>query len=56
MPAWMLIAVLSLVVVGAVVLFAAMFTEMGTKRTSGTMRGAKKSSERGNGSKRNKRR
>lgn len=35
----LLIAVLALVAVGAIVLFVAMFTEMGTKRTSGTMKG-----------------
>jgi NADH:ubiquinone oxidoreductase subunit 6 (subunit J) len=35
----LLIAVLALAVVGVLVLFVAMFTEMGTKRSSGTMKG-----------------
>jgi uncharacterized membrane protein len=38
MPAWILIVVLLLIVVGTIVLFVAMFTEMGTKRRSGTMK------------------
>jgi uncharacterized membrane protein YqiK len=37
MPSWLLILILILVAVGSVVLFIAMFTEMGTKRKTGTM-------------------
>lgn len=41
MPSWILIVVLLLIVVGTIVLFVAMFTEMGTKRRSGTMKSTK---------------
>lgn len=41
MPNWMLIAILVLVAVGTVVLFIAMFTEMGTKHNTGKMKGSK---------------
>jgi len=37
MPDWLLILILIVTAVGAIVLFVAMFTEMGTKRTTGTM-------------------
>ena len=41
MPAWMLIAILALVVIGTIVLFVAMFTELGTKHKTGSMKGKK---------------
>ncbi len=41
MPTWILIAILICVVVGTVVLFVAVFTEMGTKRKSGSMKSTK---------------
>tara|TARA_R100000687_G_C6403043_1_gene142817 strand:+ start:546 stop:704 length:159 start_codon:yes stop_codon:yes gene_type:complete len=51
----MLIAILVIVVVFVGVSLIAMFTEMGTKRTTGTMKGGHKSSGRG-GSKSKKKR
>jgi uncharacterized membrane protein len=41
MPSWILIAILALVVVGTIVLFIAMFTEMGTKHKTGKMKSTK---------------
>ncbi len=41
MPAWILIAILIVFVVGVVVLFIAMFTEMGTKHKTGSMKSKK---------------
>ena len=41
MPAWILIAILILFVVGVLVLIIAMFTEMGTKHKTGSMQSKK---------------
>lgn len=41
MPPWILIAILILVVIGTIVLFIAMFTEMGTKHKTGKMKSTK---------------
>ena len=49
MPNWLLILILVVVVVGAVFLFLAMFTEMGTKRETGKMKGGKASSSESSG-------
>lgn len=41
MPAWILITILILFVVGVLVLMVAVFTEMGTKRKTGSMKSKK---------------
>jgi len=41
MPAWILISILILVVVGVIVLMIAMFTELGTKHKTGSMKSTK---------------
>lgn len=41
MPAWILIATLVIVIVGTIVLFVAMFTELGTKHKTGSMKSTK---------------
>jgi len=46
MSSWLLIAILAVVVVFVAISLIAMFTEMGTKRTTGTMKGGHKSSGR----------
>jgi len=41
MPTWILIAILVIFFIGAIVLFVAMFTEMGTKHKTGAMKSTK---------------
>jgi len=41
MPEWILFTILAVIVIGAIVLFVAMFTEMGTKHKTGSMKGTK---------------
>ncbi|MDF1808954.1 MAG: hypothetical protein P1U42_04585 [Phycisphaerales bacterium] len=41
MPAWMLIGILIFFFLGTIVLFIAMFTELGTKRKNGSMKSTK---------------
>jgi len=41
MPEWILFTILAVIVIGSVVLFIAMFTEMGTKHKTGQMKSTK---------------
>tara|TARA_R110002072_G_scaffold42064_10_gene117884 strand:+ start:12525 stop:12674 length:150 start_codon:yes stop_codon:yes gene_type:complete len=41
MPQWLLISILLLVVIGTIILVIAMFTEMGTKHKTGSMKSSK---------------
>ncbi len=49
MPDWLMILILVIVVVGVVILLVAMFSEMGTKRSTGKMKGNKSSVSTGSG-------
>lgn len=41
MPAWMLIAIFVIILIGVVVVGVAMFTELGTKHKTGQMKSTK---------------